>query len=412
MLFQRPYFASRDKACGPALGSEQRPGLWWHGLSAEIAPPQAGAGASFEVGAPAEPGYASLIIYRRSDGPPPGVLLMEPRVYINRDCTKASHATYYNRIFVPARPASAGMACVNLSAPSNSPGAGARPPKLTRTERLVIMSPDMFDPLYEASPQPISVTLFDGPDCRGETLQLRQANAGGEDFQLAELGFRHRTRSLQVSLNAPDPSSVPVAGDDVEPAPLVTAAPPPDSEPPTESGDQLPGPTDENVVSKSAQPEPPAQEQESTSKTPDPTAALVAKPALVAQPEPTIQPDPPKSTQEAQPPAGQTTPAAGKIEPVTATVGLTIPADDDQSARKTFKFPVQGDYRLNYCLVWGKRCGEPAAQAWCKERGFTQAEKWVRDANIGGLFPTVVMADDRICARYLCDGFKEITCSQ
>jgi len=77
----------------------------------------------------------------------------------------------------------------------------------------------------------------------------------------------------------------------------------------------------------------------------------------------------------------------------------------------TYEFPVFDAYRLNYCLTPGTNCGEPAAREWCKKKGHETAVAWVRDNNIGSLFPTINMGSKEICSNYRCDGFKELTCS-
>ena len=76
----------------------------------------------------------------------------------------------------------------------------------------------------------------------------------------------------------------------------------------------------------------------------------------------------------------------------------------------TYEFPVFDAYRLNYCLTPGTNCGEPAAVEWCKKKGHGTAVAWVRDDNIGSLFPTINMGSKEICSSYRCDGFKELTC--
>ncbi|WP_085901979.1 hypothetical protein [Kiloniella majae] len=78
----------------------------------------------------------------------------------------------------------------------------------------------------------------------------------------------------------------------------------------------------------------------------------------------------------------------------------------------TYEFPVFDAYRLNYCLTPGTNCGEPAAREWCKKKGHETAVAWVRDDNIGSLFPTINMGSKEICSNYRCDGFKELTCSK
>jgi hypothetical protein len=82
----------------------------------------------------------------------------------------------------------------------------------------------------------------------------------------------------------------------------------------------------------------------------------------------------------------------------------------------TFPNPMQGPYRLDYCLHYSKTsgafggCGNPAANAWCKTRGFVKAKQWVIARDIGAVSPTSVIGDDRICRAAACDGFASITC--
>ncbi len=80
-------------------------------------------------------------------------------------------------------------------------------------------------------------------------------------------------------------------------------------------------------------------------------------------------------------------------------------------ARQTFKFPLLQGYRLSACLYQQEDCGEPAASEWCKARGFAGgAAAFEIDENIGSLFPTLALGDLQLCANFVCDGFKEITC--
>ena len=97
-----------------------------------------------------------------------------------------------------------------------------------------------------------------------------------------------------------------------------------------------------------------------------------------------------------------------KLEPVLLPETQASPALSNQ----TFQYPIQDIYRLNYCLNWNKNCGEAAAQAWCKAQGFHRATGFKIDENIGSLFPTIVLAENRVCAQFVCDGFQEITCAK
>ena len=96
-----------------------------------------------------------------------------------------------------------------------------------------------------------------------------------------------------------------------------------------------------------------------------------------------------------------------KLEPVLLPGTQALAALGSQ----TFQYPVHDIYRLNYCLNWGKDCGAPAAQAWCTTQGFRRASGFKIDENIGALFPTLVLGESRVCAKFVCDGFREITCA-
>ncbi len=390
MLFQRPHFASRDAACGPGLGSDERPDLWWRGLTVSFAPPAAGRGTTFEAASLDDGSYASLILYRRDLGPPAGALLLEPRLYYNRACTEPRYANYYSRIFIPAVKVAAGQACINLSAPSQSPGAGDNPPRLTRTERLLLMSADMLDEGYPDNADQLAVILFDKRDCQGEVLRLAPASDEQRDFDLVELGFRHRARSVRAVYGAAGTDPVPTAQRVHDAPPLETAAP-------AAGGGAQPsraGPSEGKQTGSAA-----AQ------------VAVTRAPPLEAGSKDLRSAEPPAAAPADEGLSRDREPAEKPRAPAVETAVATPPITESDSQSKTFRFPVHGDFRLNYCYEMGKRCGEPAAQAWCEAQGFATAASWKRDANVGGLFPTIVIGEDRICARYLCDGFEEITCS-
>jgi hypothetical protein len=140
-------------------------------------------------------------------------------------------------------------------------------------------------------------------------------------------------------------------------------------------------------------------------------------PALASQrPLPEIKWDPPVQS-AAAPVARAAEPSAAlaaaapqtqpKLEPVLLPETRVVAG----LASQTFAYPVHQVYRLNYCLTSNGDCGAPAAQAWCKIQGFVTAGAWKIDENIGALFPTVVLGENRICAQFVCDGFQEITCA-
>jgi hypothetical protein len=103
---------------------------------------------------------------------------------------------------------------------------------------------------------------------------------------------------------------------------------------------------------------------------------------------------------------------AGEASAELQTGALVLPESPAPAAgeTQTFRFPLLQGYRLNHCLTGRKDCGGPAASKWCEARGYTRAITWEIDENIGSLFPTLAIGDLQLCANFVCDGFKEITC--
>ena len=115
-LFQKPFFASRDRGCARDLGSDRRPGLSWLGPTARFEPggdgmpPDAFAAPDKKTG-----GYASMILFRKDLGPPPGLLLMNRRRTLGTNCVNAIHKTFFNRVFVPVAATPDRQRCFNLA---------------------------------------------------------------------------------------------------------------------------------------------------------------------------------------------------------------------------------------------------------------------------------------------------------
>jgi hypothetical protein len=71
--------------------------------------------------------------------------------------------------------------------------------------------------------------------------------------------------------------------------------------------------------------------------------------------------------------------------------------------------------RLDFCFHWGRDCGKPAADAYCRHRmnGNGVATSFVKAENIGSRRnPTWVMGDNLECRERECDGFAEIGCGR
>ncbi len=96
---------------------------------------------------------------------------------------------------------------------------------------------------------------------------------------------------------------------------------------------------------------------------------------------------------------------AGHGQP-TGTVGHVAQLPKPQSAH--FDKPTYKGYRLNICRVWASDCGKGAADAFCSTKGYTHAESWEVDHDIGHISPTIVIGSEQICNQSFCDGFKFI----
>jgi len=130
---------------------------------------------------------------------------------------------------------------------------------------------------------------------------------------------------------------------------------------------------------------------------------------------------------EVRPSADTVSSARGQdtAEVVTGAGNLAKPdrpaASDNTTGRATtsndFKVPTcfgkpwYQNHRLDACLRWQEDCGEPAANAWCRVKGFSRAESWQIDPGIGTHSPTYTFQDGWICDQPFCDGFLYITCT-
>ncbi len=77
---------------------------------------------------------------------------------------------------------------------------------------------------------------------------------------------------------------------------------------------------------------------------------------------------------------------------------------------RTFTRPRIGGMRLDWCRRFGSQCGRPAANAFCRSRGYRYAVSYAKANNIGRWTPTRVIGSGAVCAADYCDGFRYITC--
>jgi hypothetical protein len=80
-----------------------------------------------------------------------------------------------------------------------------------------------------------------------------------------------------------------------------------------------------------------------------------------------------------------------------------IPSD------RIFTNPVWQGQRLDVCLQWATNCGKPAADAFCRAKGFTESFASFPDAQ-PGYAPTRVISSGRVCSGPACTGFQQVIC--
>lgn len=91
-------------------------------------------------------------------------------------------------------------------------------------------------------------------------------------------------------------------------------------------------------------------------------------------------------------------------------------ADEEPNIRercritKRFHDPRYGGYRVDWCKNWARNCGKPAADAFCRKKGYDSASDYPKDENVG--VPTKISGHhSQVCDGPSCDGFKYIDCS-
>ena len=144
LFFPEPFFASRDARCGLKVGEESDETAWWRGRTAEAL---LGEGLDLERPVMRTREIASLLLFRRDQGPPPAALLLSRRSYFNTDCGDSLNSSYYNRIVLPAPEAPGASYCRNLSALKESPAASGKPPSFRRADELLFLRPHHLDAL-------------------------------------------------------------------------------------------------------------------------------------------------------------------------------------------------------------------------------------------------------------------------
>ncbi len=472
ILFEEPLFQTTDKSCAPLLGTREEPHLLWQGATADLLPLKRTGDTALAMPAPKDDTYSSMIVYRRDVGPPPGVLMLQRLNTYSRGCGNVLDQLNYRRAFVPAWDGGKTGYCQNLVGPETYAGARGTY-RFDNSDQLVFMHPETYDKAYQTVKHNVRATLYDFPDCQGNHVTFPFKAKSIHKFNLADYGYKGRARSVKVEyvsgpassmsslavasaipttavvkpVVAAQPSTPVVAvqpttpiASGVKSEPLVKAVPSVQSQqaavsPQIQAEASVPqalkAPTVEQLPASQVQV--PNQQAPIYSGADADLAAAGITPAgddaLIPQPSATPEGElqrqvitsesenplftPSYQLFEAQP---ETNVASQSLGTTSVTSQGSLPTETaEQIASRpaggtTFEYPVYDAYRLNYCLTPGTNCGEPAAREWCTKKGFGKALAWVRDDNIGSVFPTINMGSKEVCSSYRCDGFKELTC--
>lgn len=78
-----------------------------------------------------------------------------------------------------------------------------------------------------------------------------------------------------------------------------------------------------------------------------------------------------------------------------------------QAGEVRIKDPKVGGIALDYCRSWAKDCGKPAANAYCRTRGYSKAVKFGKADNKP---PTRVIDGGKVCKAPQCDRISWVVC--
>jgi hypothetical protein len=114
----------------------------------------------------------------------------------------------------------------------------------------------------------------------------------------------------------------------------------------------------------------------------------------------------------AEVPSGQRTRLIGTNQVCTGsfcTPFAYVTCQDPIPRHRIFANPVWRGERLDVCREWGTNCGKPAADAFCRTKGFSDALHAEADPE-PGYASTKVISSDQVCRGSFCTGFQQIIC--
>ncbi|MCZ6636678.1 MAG: hypothetical protein O7C66_00610 [Alphaproteobacteria bacterium] len=317
VLFQRPYFESRDAGCAPELGSDARSDLRWRGATARFSPR-----IETESSAKTEQ-FSSLIVYRQDIGPPPGVLLLNRRLTLGTSCLQAVHKTFFNRVFIPVAAPPEPARCYNLSAIYRQDNGKEITVNFAFADRLALLQPADLDDRYRSLRHRFRVILFDGQGCRGGGGEFRSEGKAPGNIRLDPIGLRDRVRSVRIVYEGG-----PLAPYYVVPTPAPVAEVPKVEMPEVEAPE-----VEAPVADKEPAPQPAAPPAHMANIAPENTAETSAEITkdIVAPPPPNSPVEAPSDSAMAKATPAQT--PAPVAAPTPAPVPAPVPAAPSTSIR-------------------------------------------------------------------------------
>lgn len=83
-----------------------------------------------------------------------------------------------------------------------------------------------------------------------------------------------------------------------------------------------------------------------------------------------------------------------------------------KTTTRTFVNPSHHGFLLDYCKTFAHQCGQPAANAYCKRRGYTKAIYYTKASS--GSRQTMTIGENSICDPrfHRCDTFHSIKCKK
>jgi len=79
----------------------------------------------------------------------------------------------------------------------------------------------------------------------------------------------------------------------------------------------------------------------------------------------------------------------------------------------SFKSPMMGNVPLDHCLTFGKNCGKPAADAFCRSQGFSQSESFSEEMVATTRTPSGELCDQSFAPNRapFCGRFTSVDCA-